>query len=147
MDAETWAQSEAADSFLDDAIGAVRSIELAARVLRIAAIVSAAIWLFGTIATAWFIWDQTERFSQSVPQGGVLASGLGEDTWQRVAQTASSTVSATWGYALVAIVALAGWLYAESRRASVFLDALDEVEELRPSAPPDLPGTEPRQPT
>jgi hypothetical protein len=116
----------------------VRSIELAARLLRIAAIVAAAIWVIGAVASAVYVWDLTGQFSSSsFTPGDVFAeSSLDEDFGRRVSQTVSSTVSATWGYALVAIVALAGWLYAESRRASVFLDALDEIEGARPSVPP-----------
>lgn len=124
-----WAESAGSEPYLNDAVSAVRSIELAARVLRAVAMTAAAVWLLGTIATALFIWDQTEQLSSSGAFGASLE--LGDDAGQRVVQTISSTVSATWGYALVTVVALFGWLFAESRRAAVFLDAMDEVEEMR----------------
>jgi hypothetical protein len=84
-----------------------------------------------------FIWDQSEQLSFS---SGVAGTGPEGHVWERLGNTISTTMSATWGYALVAVLALIGWLYAESRRAAVFLDAIDEIDEMRvrdlPTSPP-----------
>ena len=138
MAAQLWATSDNGDErFLADAVGAVASISVAARVLRAGAIAAGVVWVLGTVCTALFIWDQSERLSFS---SGVAGAGSGDHVWERLGNTISTTMSATWGYAIVAILALCGWLYAESRRAAVFLDAIDEIDEMRVR---DLPTSSP----
>jgi hypothetical protein len=124
--ATTWPTTNEDERVLDRAVDAVRAIELAARVLRALAIVAAVVWLVGVIAAAWTAWDTSLTMSQL---GGFGPNTSDEGSFERVRYTVTTVVSATWGYALVAVVALAGWLFAESRRAVVFLDALDEIDD------------------
>jgi hypothetical protein len=123
--ATTWSMSNDDEPVLDDAVSAVRAIELTAKVLRVVAIVAGVVWLLGVVAAAWTSWDTSVFVTQSNRVGSTASEG----SFERLRYTMAAVASATWGYAIVAVVALAGWVFAESRRAVVYLDALDDIDD------------------
>ncbi len=124
--ATTWSMSNDDEPVLDDAVSAVRAIELTAKVLRVVAIVAGVVWLLGVVAAAWTSWDTSVFVTQSNRVGSTASD---EGSFERLRYTTAAGAAAPGGYAIVAVVALAGWVFAESRRAVVYLDALDDIDD------------------
>ena len=67
----------------------------AASLLRAAALVAVVIWVVGFVATVWFQWSQLERMTLA-----------GQRSPDRFVGAVASGFTSTWGYLLVAVVAL-----------------------------------------
>jgi len=91
------------------AAGELRTIQTATTVLKAAAALAVALWLLAVITIFWYWWDLSGNGGQ-----GTFTSGPIDN--DRLLQVLASTLQATWGYALVAVLAFTGSMLLHGHR-------------------------------
>jgi hypothetical protein len=98
------------------AAGELSAISTGARVLRVVAGVATTLWLVAVVTIFWSWWQNTDQY----PSGGML-SGSGQSN--RLVQVLASTLTSTWGYLLVAVLAYLGSMLLHGQRMRLLVDA------------------------
>jgi hypothetical protein len=107
----------------EEAIRSLTRVRTGATLLRVVAIVAAIIWavaLVSTAALAWHTVNLRGGSSLGLPIEGPSTPG----GWELVSVIQTATLS-TWGYGLVAVLALAGSVWIDRAQAHDDLDVLD----------------------
>ncbi|MCU0311458.1 MAG: hypothetical protein MUE36_11015 [Acidimicrobiales bacterium] len=107
----------ASDSDVTEAASAMRSLQGSARILRVVAAVAAIVWVVTTVSLFVTFWDATSA-------GGF--AGIQSTRDNRLLNVLGQTLQATWGWALVAVIALAVSAMLTGQHLRVLLRALDE---------------------
>jgi hypothetical protein len=99
------------------AAGELSVISGGARVLKLVAALAALLWAAAIVSVFWNVWDLTRNDA-----GGGLTTGSIQNT--RLAQVLSTTLTSTWGYALVAVLAYTGAMMLHGQRMRLLVAAM-----------------------
>ena len=102
---------------LDDAARALRSLDGTARALRVVAVIAAVLWAVSTLSVFWTFWNSSENDQ--------FLSVYGSADTERVVRILGQVLPATYGWALVAVLAAGASMLATGQRLRFALTALD----------------------
>jgi hypothetical protein len=113
-----WDESDEA-AVVDIAVTTLASLQRTVTGLRVAAGVAAALWVVALVVSFSTFWSQYHDIESNTFTG--ISGG---DSGDALMRTLAATLGNTWGYLIAAVLAYGAATYAESRRASLLLDAL-----------------------
>ena len=101
------------------AAGELSTIEWGSKVLKAVATVASALWLLAVITIFWNWYD----LSRTTGTGTISFAGAGNNT---VLQALTMTLTQTWGYALVAVIAYLGSMLLHGQRMRLLVAAMGD---------------------
>lgn len=104
------------------AAGELSVIEAGAKLLKVVSGIAAALWILAVVFVFWNWYDITQKTTGSVSFSMTSASNMNSTILQALA----STLTSTWGYLLVAVLAYTGSMVLHGQRMRLLVAALSD---------------------